>query len=356
MADDFDVIGNHGGRRDLCRNEDSKEGNSSRHTTRLTWGRKTKVTALLFYSLHQQGLKSKEGRLLNNEVFRILTHPPHHKEAQIFTDKTRRGDGTSQEIRHESLPENLYFVDCKERPAQPGHSRNTTDCDWQERILLRAARRYGKRRTRLPYRKAKPLALLLLEYKGRGTEFRCSWQPWRVHGASYLLAGSGGGLNLGLFGLGREHDEARMECERLMRQSVQLKNALSGPPIPIRVEERKDLEPEEEGPKPVLPYSSMFIFSSENPVRLATHWVVNLRYFDFFIMIVISMSSIALAAEDPIEEKSEWNRVLNYFDYAFTGVFTVEMLLKQQANPSRDVVLCPRMAVPLPSLPASPYT
>ncbi|CAG0883528.1 unnamed protein product [Cyprideis torosa] len=105
-------------------------------------------------------------------------------------------------------------------------------------------------------------------------------------------------------------------------------NALSGPPIPIRVEERKDLEPEEEGPKPVLPYSSMFIFSSENPVRLATHWVVNLRYFDFFIMIVISMSSIALAAEDPIEEKSEWNRVLNYFDYAFTGVFTVEMLLK----------------------------
>lgn len=40
------------------------------------------------------------------------------------------------------------------------------------------------------------------------------------------------------------------------------------------------------------------------------------------------MSSIALAAEDPVEEKSFRNEVLNLFDYAFTGVFTIEMLLK----------------------------
>lgn len=56
--------------------------------------------------------------------------------------------------------------------------------------------------------------------------------------------------------------------------------------------------------------------------------MVNLRYFDFFIMVVISLSSIALAAEDPVEEKSTRNQILNYFDYAFTGVFTIEMLLK----------------------------
>lgn len=55
---------------------------------------------------------------------------------------------------------------------------------------------------------------------------------------------------------------------------------------------------------------------------------MNLRYFDFFIMVVISLSSIALAAEDPVEEKSTRNQILNYFDYAFTGVFTIEMLLK----------------------------
>lgn len=63
-------------------------------------------------------------------------------------------------------------------------------------------------------------------------------------------------------------------------------------------------------------------------VRRGAHWVVNLRYFDFFIMVVISLSSIALATEDPVDEDSPRNNVLNYLDYAFTGVFTIEMLLK----------------------------
>ncbi|KAK8724874.1 hypothetical protein OTU49_010957 [Cherax quadricarinatus] len=95
--------------------------------------------------------------------------------------------------------------------------------------------------------------------------------------------------------------------------------------------EDKDAENQEDdmgGPKPMLPYSSMFILSPTNPIRRAAHWVVNLRYFDFFIMIVISLSSIALASEDPVREDSEWNEILNYFDYAFTGVFAIEMILK----------------------------
>uniref|UniRef100_A0A182T2S2 Ion transport domain-containing protein n=1 Tax=Anopheles maculatus TaxID=74869 RepID=A0A182T2S2_9DIPT len=45
-------------------------------------------------------------------------------------------------------------------------------------------------------------------------------------------------------------------------------------------------------------------------------------------MIVISLSSIALAAEDPVQEDSPRNKVLNNLDYAFTCVFTIEMLLK----------------------------
>lgn len=45
-------------------------------------------------------------------------------------------------------------------------------------------------------------------------------------------------------------------------------------------------------------------------------------------MIVITLSSIALACEDPVEENSLKNNILNKFDYAFTGVFTVEMILK----------------------------
>lgn len=63
-------------------------------------------------------------------------------------------------------------------------------------------------------------------------------------------------------------------------------------------------------------------------IRRGAHWVVNLRYFDVFIMIVICLSSVALACEDPVQENSFQNSILNKFDYAFTGVFAVEMLLK----------------------------
>ncbi|CAM4922480.1 unnamed protein product [Rotaria socialis] len=80
--------------------------------------------------------------------------------------------------------------------------------------------------------------------------------------------------------------------------------------------------------KPILPSSSLFIFSSTNPIRRFCHFIVTLRYFDLLIMIVICMSSISLAAEDPVHENSTRNLVLNYLDYAFTGVFTVELLLK----------------------------
>lgn len=45
-------------------------------------------------------------------------------------------------------------------------------------------------------------------------------------------------------------------------------------------------------------------------------------------MVVISLSSIALACEDPVDEESEMNKILNHFDYAFTCVFTIELLLK----------------------------
>lgn len=43
-------------------------------------------------------------------------------------------------------------------------------------------------------------------------------------------------------------------------------------------------------------------------------------------MLVIGLSSIALAAEDPVDEKS--NEILDKFDHAFTAVFAVEMFLK----------------------------
>uniref|UniRef100_A0A4W3HZB1 Calcium voltage-gated channel subunit alpha1 B n=1 Tax=Callorhinchus milii TaxID=7868 RepID=A0A4W3HZB1_CALMI len=46
------------------------------------------------------------------------------------------------------------------------------------------------------------------------------------------------------------------------------------------------------------------------------------------ILLVIAMSSIALAAEDPVLAVSPRNDVLKYLDYVFTGVFTFEMVIK----------------------------
>uniref|UniRef100_A0A8C2X2G9 Voltage-dependent calcium channel type A subunit alpha-1 n=1 Tax=Cyclopterus lumpus TaxID=8103 RepID=A0A8C2X2G9_CYCLU len=44
-------------------------------------------------------------------------------------------------------------------------------------------------------------------------------------------------------------------------------------------------------------------------VRRACHYVVNLRYFEMSILLVIAASSIALAAEDPVATSSNWNKV-----------------------------------------------
>uniref|UniRef100_A0A8C5DAL2 Voltage-dependent P/Q-type calcium channel subunit alpha-1A n=1 Tax=Gouania willdenowi TaxID=441366 RepID=A0A8C5DAL2_GOUWI len=85
---------------------------------------------------------------------------------------------------------------------------------------------------------------------------------------------------------------------------------------------------DEDGPKPMPPYSSCFILSTTNPFRKCCHYILTLKYFEFSILSVIAMSSIALAAEDPVRPDSPQNNVLRYFDYVFTGVFTFEMLIK----------------------------
>ncbi|TKR73038.1 hypothetical protein L596_020401 [Steinernema carpocapsae] len=82
------------------------------------------------------------------------------------------------------------------------------------------------------------------------------------------------------------------------------------------------------GPKPMVPYSSMFILSPTNPVRVLVHNMVCTKYFEMMVMAVICMSSISLAAEDPVDEDNPRNKVLQYMDYCFTGVFACEMLLK----------------------------
>ncbi|XP_062855667.1 voltage-dependent R-type calcium channel subunit alpha-1E [Trichomycterus rosablanca] len=91
---------------------------------------------------------------------------------------------------------------------------------------------------------------------------------------------------------------------------------------------KSEKEDEDAARRSRAPADSMFIFKPNNPIRRACHYVVNLRYFELCILLVIAASSIALAAEDPVATNSNWNKVLRYFDYVFTGVFTFEMIIK----------------------------
>nr|XP_061830040.1 voltage-dependent P/Q-type calcium channel subunit alpha-1A-like isoform X7 [Nerophis lumbriciformis] len=101
-------------------------------------------------------------------------------------------------------------------------------------------------------------------------------------------------------------------------------------PLPAKEDKDDDDDAKggEGGPRPMPPFTSMFILSTTNPFRRACHYVCTLRYFEMCILLVIAMSSIALAAEDPVWPDSTRNNVLRYFDYVFTGVFTFEMLVK----------------------------
>nr|KAF6400524.1 calcium voltage-gated channel subunit alpha1 A [Rousettus aegyptiacus] len=112
---------------------------------------------------------------------------------------------------------------------------------------------------------------------------------------------------------------------------VQVNKNANPDPLPKKEEKKKEEEeddPGEDGPKPMPPYSSMFILSTTNPLRRLCHYILNLRYFEMCILMVIAMSSIALAAEDPVQPNAPRNNVLRYFDYVFTGVFTFEMVIK----------------------------
>nr|XP_033781763.1 voltage-dependent L-type calcium channel subunit alpha-1D [Geotrypetes seraphini] len=79
---------------------------------------------------------------------------------------------------------------------------------------------------------------------------------------------------------------------------------------------------------PIPEGSAFFIFSNTNPIRVACHRLINHHIFTNLILVFIMLSSASLAAEDPISSQSFRNIILGYFDYAFTGIFTVEILLK----------------------------
>ena len=77
-----------------------------------------------------------------------------------------------------------------------------------------------------------------------------------------------------------------------------------------------------------LRFSSFYIFSETNPVRIAVYNIIQHKVFEGFIILVIIVNSALLAIDDPTQENPHWADVL---DIVFTAIFTTEMLLKMFA-------------------------
>uniref|UniRef100_A0A8C2ZCH9 Voltage-dependent L-type calcium channel subunit alpha n=1 Tax=Cyclopterus lumpus TaxID=8103 RepID=A0A8C2ZCH9_CYCLU len=76
---------------------------------------------------------------------------------------------------------------------------------------------------------------------------------------------------------------------------------------------------------------AFFVFSHTNQFRVLCHKIVNHNIFTNLILFFILLSSISLAAEDPVKNDSFRNQILGYADHVFTGLFTIEIILKMTA-------------------------
>uniref|UniRef100_H3CQ59 Voltage-dependent L-type calcium channel subunit alpha-1C n=1 Tax=Tetraodon nigroviridis TaxID=99883 RepID=H3CQ59_TETNG len=76
---------------------------------------------------------------------------------------------------------------------------------------------------------------------------------------------------------------------------------------------------------------AFFVFSHTNKFRITCHKIVNHNIFTNLILFFILLSSISLAAEDPVKYDSSRNQILGYADHVFTGLFTIEIILKMTA-------------------------
>lgn len=70
-------------------------------------------------------------------------------------------------------------------------------------------------------------------------------------------------------------------------------------------------------------------FFPSHRIRQACHWVVNLRYFDDFILVIILISSVLLAVEDPVNPDSSRNEVSADYQYLVLIFLFPRLVLKR---------------------------
>lgn len=74
---------------------------------------------------------------------------------------------------------------------------------------------------------------------------------------------------------------------------------------------------------------SLNCFSQENPFRVICHAITSHKRFDNLILVLIVVSTVALAFENPLSDpNSMMLKILKQLDFYFTLIFIVECLLK----------------------------
>ncbi|CAK91570.1 unnamed protein product (macronuclear) [Paramecium tetraurelia] len=76
----------------------------------------------------------------------------------------------------------------------------------------------------------------------------------------------------------------------------------------------------------ILNRVSLYIFPPQSKIRLQINKLISQKYFEFFILTIIIISSILLALDDPLSLAN--NVTLNMIDEIITALFICEALLK----------------------------
>ena len=74
--------------------------------------------------------------------------------------------------------------------------------------------------------------------------------------------------------------------------------------------------------------TSLWIFGPRNSFRISCSALVTYPAFDQVILLCIGLSSIVMALDNPRDEGTRYNDILNYIQIGFTGVFTIEAIIK----------------------------
>ncbi|CAF0940376.1 unnamed protein product, partial [Brachionus calyciflorus] len=78
---------------------------------------------------------------------------------------------------------------------------------------------------------------------------------------------------------------------------------------------------------------SLFIFSTDNVIRLKCKQIIEKKWFDYSVLFFIALNCITLAMERPnIPQNSKERKFLTYSNHIFTYIFALEMFIKVIAH------------------------